>query len=139
MPDTLTAQIEDTERQVLVHKREASLCTAMLTRKLRQQITEPSSLLLASSVGFILGELTKRQPKKPGGAANTTAAATSPLTVALNLITSARTLYTALPLAWMVKTFCQPKVPEQKLKPQFRQTEAYVATGRRRRASDYSR
>jgi len=137
MPDTLTAQIEDAEQQVLVHKREAGLCTAMLTRKLRQQITDPSSLLLAGSIGFILGELTKRQPKKPGGAANTTAA-TSPLTVALNLITSARTLYTALPLAWIVKSFYQPKMSEQKLNPQFRQTEAYVATGRRRRATDYN-
>jgi len=138
MPDTLTAQIEDAEQQVLVHKREAGLCTAMLTRKLRQQITDPSSLLLAGSIGFILGELTKRQPKKPAGAATTTAAASSPLTVALNLITSARTLYTALPLAWMVKTFYQPKMSEQKLKPPFRQTEAYVATGRRRRATDYN-
>ena len=137
MTNSLTTQIEDAEQQVLRHQREASICTAMLTRKIRQQMTDPATLALAGGIGFILGELTKRQPQKLRGALNSSPAAeTSPLKIALNLITSVRTLYTALPLAWMVKSYYRPGMSGQTPEPQLRPATAYAATDRRRRLTD---
>jgi hypothetical protein len=69
-------------------------------------MTAPATLLLAGGIGFIIGELTKRQPpKSPGTADKSHAAEISPLTTALNLISSVHTLYMALPIAWMMKSF----------------------------------
>ncbi len=105
-PKSLTAQIRDAERQVLNHQRRVSVSAATLVRKIHQQMTAPATLLLAGGIGFIIGELTKRQPpKSPGTADKPRAAETSPLTTALNLIASIRTLYMALPIAWMMKSF----------------------------------
>lgn len=139
MAKSLTTQIKDVEQQVLDRQRKVGIRTAMLIRKTYQQMTDPVTLLLASGIGFIIGELTKRCPQKLRGAASKPhAAETTPLKTALSLITSARTLYTALPLAWMMKSYYhQPgRASAQASKPQLRPAAAYEPTGRRRRLTD---
>jgi len=110
MPKSLTAQINAAERQVLNRQQEVGIRTTTLVRKIHQQMTAPATLLLAGGIGFIIGELTKRQTskKRPGTIGKPQATENSPLRIALNLITSARTLYTALPLVWMMKSYRQP-------------------------------
>lgn len=108
-PKPLSAQIKDAEQQVLNRKRRVDISTATLVRKIQQQMTAPSTFLLAGGVGFLLGEITKREPTKIRGATDKPhAVETSPLKTALSLVTSIQTLYTALPLAWIIKTFQQP-------------------------------
>jgi len=115
MPKSLTAQINAAERQVLNRQQEVGIRTTTLVRKIHQQMTAPATLLLAGGIGFIIGELTKRQTskKRPGTVDKPQATESSPLRIALNLITSARTLYTALPLVWMMKSYRQPDASGQ--------------------------
>jgi len=109
LPQSLTAQINATERQVLNRQRRIGIRSATLVREIHQQMTAPATLLLAVGLGFIVGELTKRQtPKFRGTTDKPQVAESSPLKIALKLMTSARTLYAALPLAWMMKSYCQP-------------------------------
>ena len=115
-PKSLNAQIKEIERQILNRQREVDVRTAILVEKIQQQIPQqiivtPANLLLAGSIGFILGELTKCY-----SSANSEAARTSPLKIALNLITSAQNLYAALPLVWLITSRYQHpnpgKIPE---------------------------
>lgn len=102
---SLAAQIRDAERQVLKRQQAVGVRADILARKIRRQITAPATLLLAVGIGYILGEITRRQsPKTCGSAAGTT-----PLMAALNLMTSVQTLYKALPLVWLMKSFRQPR------------------------------
>ncbi|MGZ8223300.1 MAG: hypothetical protein ACXWT0_16795, partial [Methylobacter sp.] len=79
-PKSLTAQIRDAERQVLNRQRGIGVRTATLVRKTHQQMTAPESLLLAGGIGFIIGELTKRQTLKVRSTADKPRAAeTTPL------------------------------------------------------------
>jgi len=103
----LADEIKDAEWQVIKRQQLIDYRTHALARKIYQQLTEPGSLLLASGIGFIIGELTKRQPAKARGTAvkeRRRSAETSPLKAAVNLFTSMQTLYTALPLAWLMKS-----------------------------------
>jgi len=114
LPKSLTAQINAAERQVLNRQQEVGIRTATLVRKIHQQMTAPATLLLAVGIGFMIGELTKRQtPKFRDTVDKPHATATSPLRIAQSLMTSARTLYTVLPLAWMMKSYCQPDASGQ--------------------------
>ncbi len=114
LPESLTAQINAAELQVLNRRQEVGIRTATLVRKIHQQMTAPSTLLLAGGIGFMIGELTKRQTPKPRDTVDKPhATVTTPLKIALNLMTSARALYTALPLAWMMKSYCQPDASGQ--------------------------
>lgn len=109
--NSLASQIRDVERQVLNRKQRIARCTDALVQDIHQQMTAPTTLLLASGAGFMIGELTKCQPIKSsdtGDGNKSVRAEISPLRVALNLITSIQTLYTALPIVWMMKTFFQP-------------------------------
>lgn len=113
----LNAQINDTQQRLLNRQRRIDSCTTTLARKIEQQMIEPATLLLAFSIGFILGELTKctrvtndkRQVSE-----------TSPLKTALQLLASARTLYAALPLAWMMTSRYQTSEYSQRPKRQTR-------------------
>jgi hypothetical protein len=108
-PKSLTAQIRDAERQVLKRQRGVGVRAATLIRKIHQQMTAPTTLLMAGGIGFIIGELTTRQtPNSRGTADKPRTAETTPLRIALNLMTSVHTLYTALPIAWIIKSFHQP-------------------------------
>lgn len=135
-PKSLTAQIRDAERQVLKHQRGVGVRATTLVRKIHQQMTAPATLMLAGGIGFIIGELTKRPtPQFRGTADKPLAAETTPLRTALNLMTSVHTLYTALPLAWMMKSFHQTgasgQAPERQVHPA---AAASGAAGSRRRS-----
>ncbi len=120
--NSLTTQIRDAERQVLNRQRKVDFRTDTLMRNIHQLMTAPATLLLASGIGFIIGELTKRQPSVVNATSDKPVAPeTSPLRVALNLITSIQSLYSALPIVWMMKTFYPPapsgQTPEQQVHP----------------------
>jgi hypothetical protein len=107
---SLADQIMALELQVLHRQQAVHVRGDTLHRKIRQQISAPTTLLWAGGIGFVFGELTKRHPLKSSDSADKSKMAeTSPLKVALNLITKARTLYMALPIAWMLKATKQPK------------------------------
>jgi hypothetical protein len=123
-PKSLNAQIKDTERQIANRQRKVDACAAVLVEKIQQQVQQelivtPATLLLAGGVGFIIAELTKCPPQRLHSTAHKRGAAeTSPLKIALNLITSARTLYAALPLVWLITSRYQhpnpDKIPERR-------------------------
>jgi hypothetical protein len=103
--NSLATQIGEMERQVLAHRQAIPIHSYNLVRKIRLQMTAPSTLLLTSGVGFIFGELTKSQSLQssdPDDKSKT--AKTSPVITALNLVTTARTLYMALPIAWILQS-----------------------------------
>ena len=105
---SLKAQIGAVERKLLNRHQRVGVRTATLVRNIHQQVTAPATLLLAGGIGFILGELTQRQTTKSRGAADKVRTPeTTPLRTALNLMTSIHTLYSALPLAWLMKSFYQ--------------------------------
>jgi len=110
-PNSLEAQIRAAERQVSSRQRRAAVRAAALATAVRRQISAPSSLLLAGGAGFILGELTRPQVSTAQGAAGqASAAGATPLRAALNLLGSARALYTGLvPMALMLKSLRQPR------------------------------
>jgi hypothetical protein len=113
---SLKAQIRDTELQVLKHQQRVDVHSIILIQKIRQQMTAPATLLLAVGIGFISGELTKRQTPKLRGAAeadNSREAKTTPLSTALNFITLAHTLYSALPMPLKMRYFHQPDASAQ--------------------------
>jgi len=119
---SLTAQIKDAEQQILIRQRGVGVRTATLIKKIHQEITAPSTLLLTAGIGFIIGELTKRQTSNSRGTADKPGpTGTSPLKTALNLMASVHTLYTALPIAWIMKSFQKPRTsgqaPERQLRP----------------------
>jgi hypothetical protein len=105
-PRFLSAQIKEAEQQILKHQAGVSIRTANLFRKIYQQLTAPATLVLAGSIGFIFGEITKGSISNIRSTADKQSVAkTSPLRIALKLLASAHTLYTALPLAWIIKSF----------------------------------
>jgi hypothetical protein len=109
-PASINTQIKDTEQQILNHQHAVDSRTNALTGKIQQQMVKPANLLLAASIGFIVGELTQ---KRCGTADNPQTEETSPLKTALSLIGSARTLYAALPFALMITSYYQADAPEQ--------------------------
>jgi len=135
---SLTAQIRDAEQQILIHQRGVDVRAAILIKKIHKEITAPTTLLLTFGIGFIIGELTRRQTTNSRSAAEKPrTTGTSPLRTALNLMVSVHTLYTALPIAWMIKSFHQPcasnrQAPERQSQPA---ASASGATGGRRRSS----
>ena len=123
---SLTAQIRAVEQQIVIRQQEVGVRTATLIKKIHQEITAPSTLLLAGGTGFIIGELTNRQTTNLRDTANKqNATETSPLRTALNLLTSVHTLYTALPIAWIIKSFQKPRwsgrqVPDRRSKKKLK-------------------
>jgi hypothetical protein len=118
-PQSLNAQIKDVERQIANRQRKVDACAVVLVDKIQQQLQQelvvtPATLLLAGGIGFILGELTQYPSHKIHNTAHKRGAAeTSPLKTALNLITSARTLYAVLPLAWLMQSRYQTRASSQ--------------------------
>jgi hypothetical protein len=107
-PISLPAQIKDAEQQILSRQRNISVSTDMLVRKMQQQMIAPTTFLFAAGVGFLLGEITKHEPSKARATTDKPhTAEASPLRTALSLVASIQTLYTALPVAWMINTFNQ--------------------------------
>lgn len=133
---SLRTQIRAAERELLNRQQRVGVRTDTLARKIQQQMTAPATLLLAGGIGFILGELTQCQTDKPRGAVeDPRASETTPLKIALNLMTLVNTLYTALPLALMMKFFHQSDVPSQVSERQFQQVAAVSGSAKSRRRS----
>lgn len=105
---SLNAQISDAQRQVLKRQQKVDVGTARMIRTMRWQLTKPTSLILATGIGFIVGELSRcSSPKKSNTVNQPRESEISPLKIALNLLITARTLYTALPMAWLIKSYHQ--------------------------------
>lgn len=106
---SLNERIRHAERQLSSRQRQVDSATTSLINTIHHQITRPASLLLASGAGFIIGELTKCQTPRASDATERTNASgtTTPLMVLLNLMATVHTLYTALPLVWVIKSFYQ--------------------------------
>ena len=120
---TLTTQIAEVEQRVLNRKISVSLHSNLLVRKFYRQLTSPSAFLISSMIGFIFGELTKSS----GSARTSKSAEFSPLTTAINLLISLRTLYMAMPIAWIMKMFKQRgQLPERSLR---RMATTFHSTG----------
>ena len=107
---SMAGRIRDAEQQVARRKREVGVRTVLLVTDLHRQMTTPASLLLASGMGFLIGELTQRNPPNdPRTADQPRAVSATPMETALNLIALVRTVYTAvLPITWLVKYTRQP-------------------------------
>jgi hypothetical protein len=113
---TLAAQIQETERQLMVRQHYAHIHANTLVMDLKQEMASPTTLLLASEFGFILGELTKRPSKYERQAAKKEADGTShdeisPLKEALDIGSLVAALYQAIPLAWIMDTFHPEDAP----------------------------
>ncbi|MBL1263579.1 hypothetical protein [Candidatus Methylomicrobium oryzae] len=109
---TLTAKIEETERRLWNRQLSTHIHTDALIKDLRRELASPTTLLLASELGFIVGELTKR-PSKPEHAAadrevdgvSLSRAEATPLKEALDFGSLLITLFHALPPTWILETF----------------------------------
>ncbi len=122
---SLTTLIRHAEQQILIHQRSVVVRATGLNRKINQQLTAPASLMLASGIGFILGEITKCQRQKlQASVSNSVVAETSPLNTALKLLISAHSLYTALPLAWIIQSFHKSDTAGQTLQRKSRPIKA---------------
>jgi hypothetical protein len=107
---TINAQIKATEQRLQNHQHAVDYRTDALAGNIQRQLVKPASLLLAASIGFILGELTRHSCRT---AKNPNAVETSPLKTAFSLIGSARSLYAALPLLLMITSRNQVGAPGQ--------------------------
>jgi len=97
-PNALNAEIEAAQRQLVTRQHRLQSRRMALMHTLKQQLLAPTTLLWAVGGGFILGELTRCHR---GGTQYTE---TRPLAVAIKLLASARTLYAALTLAWLLQS-----------------------------------
>ncbi len=134
---SLTAQIREAEQQIVIRQQGVSVRTATLIKKIHQEITAPSTLLLAGGIGFIIGELTKRQTSSNRGTAGKQrTTGTSSLKSTLNLLSTVHTLYTAMPIAWRIKYFHQPHASDrQASERQSQPVSAASGAARNRRNS----
>ncbi|OQW79927.1 MAG: hypothetical protein BVN35_00660 [Proteobacteria bacterium ST_bin11] len=111
--NSLSAQIASAERQLSVRRQAVGKRSSSLLGKIHAQMTAPATLLLASSVGFIAGELSNCKPPRPAPthrpSENSQAAASRHLRDLLGLLLSAHTLYNALPISWLRKYFRQAR------------------------------
>lgn len=97
---SLNAQIETAQSAITYHQHQLGLRSQHLADSAQQQLTHPATLLCAVSIGFIGGEL--RYCKTTAAAHNQAPPSQqTALTTALQLITTAYTFYTALPVVWL--------------------------------------
>jgi hypothetical protein len=116
---SLSQQIKAAERDVLHQQRRVTVSTDHLVQCIHRQLTAPASLLMAGGVGFIMGELTRRQTTRTSSAGDQPqATGITRWQTALNLAGSVRALYTALPVAWLVRIYRQARSTNQATKPQ---------------------
>jgi hypothetical protein len=96
----LAVQISEAERRLRNRRRLVRVRGATLGRTLHQRMTAPAMLLLAGGLGFLMGELTRRQTPQSRGMDRSPDSGHPFFETALNLIqlvTWARALFTALP------------------------------------------
>ena len=130
---SLSRQIRNAEQEIINRQQRVSIRNATLIRTIHQKLTAPATLLMAGGIGFLIGELTQRPTHNSDSTVNKPRhAGTSPSRAALNLITSVYTLYKALPLAWIIKSYQQLGTRDLTPKRQFHRT---AASGNRRRSN----
>ena len=98
----LAVQISEAERRLRNRRRLVRVRGATLGRTLHQRMTAPAMLLLAGGLGFLMGELTRRQTPTSRGTDRSPDSGHPFFETLLNLIklvTWVRTLFTALPSA----------------------------------------
>jgi hypothetical protein len=59
-PAPLTVQVTQAERRLLYHRQMVGFRASRLSQNLRRQLTSPTVLLLAGGLGFVAGQLKKR-------------------------------------------------------------------------------
>src|SRR4030095_8591803 len=59
-PAPLTVQVTQAERRLLYHRRMLGFRASRLSQNLRRQLASPTVLLLAGGLGFVTGQLKKR-------------------------------------------------------------------------------
>jgi hypothetical protein len=125
---SLNAQIRYAERQLSTRRQMVGNRTKSLLGNIYKQMTAPATLVLASGIGFIAGELSHCPPPRPaplpGPAEHTQAATSTHLRTALSLLLSAHTLYNALPIAWLMKRFQQSRARPSNARQYNRTTRA---------------
>jgi hypothetical protein len=67
LTSSLTVQIGDAERRLQSRRRLVGVRGVALRRALHQWMTDPTVLLWAGGVGFLIGELTQRHTPRPQG------------------------------------------------------------------------
>ncbi len=95
---SLASQINSTEQAIKHRQHGVANRMITLSRTVHQALIAPGTLLLAGGVGFITGELTACPSNKLS-----TQNSQSPLSIALQLVISAHSLYAALPIPLMMK------------------------------------
>lgn len=107
---SLNAQIRDAERQLLKRRQTISIGKDKLMSDIHQQMTAPASLILAGSVGFISGELSRCPTAKlADNSHRPLVVGAQDVKTAFSLIFSAYTLYNTLPVVWLRNYFQPPK------------------------------
>ena len=97
---SLTAQISDAERRLQSRRRLVGVRGVALRRTVQEWMTEPTVLLWAGGIGFLIGELTQRPTPKPQGLAPPPSPGHPFFDTARTVIalaTLARPLFSALP------------------------------------------
>jgi hypothetical protein len=97
---SLTAQIRDAERRLQNRRRLLGVRGVVLRRTLHQWMTDPTVLLWAGGIGFLIGELTHRHAPKPQGSdpsPNPGHPLFDTARTVITLVTLARPLFSALP------------------------------------------
>lgn len=118
---SLSQQIRAAERDLSHRQRRITVSTGHLVHSLHQQLTAPTSLLMASVVGFIIGELTRRQTPRPCSAGDQLPAIDATRwQTALRFAGSVHALYTALPVAWLVRLYRQARSTNHGTEQRFR-------------------
>lgn len=96
----LAVQISEAERRLRNRRRLVRVRGATLGRTLHQRMTAPAMLLLAGGLGFLMGELTRRQTPQSRGMDRSPDSGHPFFETALNLIKLvhwAQTLFSVLP------------------------------------------
>ena len=98
---SLNAQIETAQSAITYHQHQLGLRSQHLAASAQHQLTHPATLLCAVSVGFIGGELSYCKTTSAVHNHVVSDLPRSSLRIALQLITTAYTFYTALPVVWL--------------------------------------
>jgi len=97
---SLTAQIGDAERRLQNRRRLVGVRGGALRRTLHQWMSDPTVLLWAGGMGFLIGELTQRHTPTPQGSdpsPNPGYPLFDAARTVITLVTLARPLFSALP------------------------------------------
>jgi hypothetical protein len=97
---SLTVQIGEAERRLQNRRRLVGVRGVALRQKVQEWITDPTVLLWAGGIGFLIGELTSRPTPKPQGSdpsPNPGHPFFDTARTVITLVTLARPLFSALP------------------------------------------